>query len=182
MSDCFVNTYHDDGGCDEGTSYWNVAGGALFDCLDQLHLASDGKIDFFTNELVRQIGRYISLPYCGQIFYQLCGRRCQTQHIKRYDLPLWHENPKDPDMIALAVGVPSNADFRAEPPRRSLPAIFNYEEFAGQKIRPPYIGDVWMDGIQVMVAREKEGSPEGLYLAAKEGIMRSHNHNDGGPA
>lgn len=179
--DCFVNTYHDDGGCDEGTSYWNVAGGALFDCLDQLHLASDGKIDFFTNELVRQIGRYIYRCHIADKYFINFADGGAKLNISKDMIYRYGMRIKDPDMIALAVGVPSNADIRAEPLRRSLPAIFNYEEFAGQKIRPPYIGDVWMDGIQVMVAREKEGSPEGLYLAAKGGHnAESHNHNDVG--
>jgi hypothetical protein len=41
--------------------------------------------------------------------------------------------------------------------------------------------DVWMPGIQVMAARMKEGSPEGLYLAAQGGHnAESHNHNDVG--
>ena len=39
--------------------------------------------------------------------------------------------------------------------------------------------DAWLGGIQVMVAREQEGSSKGLYLAAKGGHNdESHNHND----
>ena len=28
----FLNSYSEDGGCDEGASYWSRAGGSLFDC------------------------------------------------------------------------------------------------------------------------------------------------------
>ena len=46
----------------------------------------------------------------------------------------------------------------------------------------PHISEMYgWDGIQVMAAREKGGSPEGLYLAAKGGHnAESHNHNDVG--
>lgn len=35
--DKFINYYHEDGGCDEGPSYWSHAGGKLFDVLELLH-------------------------------------------------------------------------------------------------------------------------------------------------
>ena len=60
---------------------------------------------------------------------------------------------QDPNMVSLAVGVPSDIDFKAGALRRTLPAIFNYEELAAMEMEPPYIRDVWMDGIQVMAAR-----------------------------
>lgn len=179
--DCFVNTYHDDGGCDEGTSYWNVAGGALFDCLDQLHLASDGKIDFFSNELVRQIGRFIYRCHIADKYFINFADGGAKVDVSKDMIYRYGKRIGDQHMISFAVGVPSNADFRAGALRRTLPAIFNYEEFVSKKMQPPYIRDVWMDGIEVMVAREMEGSSKGLYLAAKGGHnAESHNHNDVG--
>lgn len=179
--DCFMDTYHDDGGCDEGTSYWNVAGGALFDCLDQLHLASDGKIDFFSYELVRQIGRYIYRCHIADKYFINFADGSAKTDISKDMIYRYGKRIGDPNMISLAVGVPSNSDFKTGALRRTLPAIFNYEEFVSKEMQPPYIRDVWMDGIQVMVARERGGSPEGLYLAAKGGHnAESHNHNDVG--
>ena len=55
----FMKTYHDDGGCDEGSSYWGRAGASLFDCLELLYWASGGKLSFYDLPLVRQIGRFI---------------------------------------------------------------------------------------------------------------------------
>lgn len=43
--DNFLNGYADDGGCDEGPSYWGRAGASLFDCLDLLHAASGGALN-----------------------------------------------------------------------------------------------------------------------------------------
>ncbi|MEU4833509.1 heparinase II/III family protein [Streptosporangium sp. NPDC023615] len=45
----------------------------------------------------------------------------------------------------------------------------------------PYVEQVWLPSVQVMVARERRGSPGGLFLAAKGGHnAESHNHNDVG--
>ncbi len=47
--------------------------------------------------------------------------------------------------------------------------------------RPPLPGDVWLPDIQVMVARDREGTTDGFLLAAKGGHnAESHNHNDVG--
>ena len=57
--DRFLDSYHDDGGCDEGPGYWNRAGAALFECLDLLASASQRSLNYFDLPLVRQIGAYI---------------------------------------------------------------------------------------------------------------------------
>jgi hypothetical protein len=64
---------------------------------------------------------------------------------------------------------------------RQLPGLFNLAALR-QAPREQALGrDVWLPGIQVMAARMKEGSPEGLYLAAQGGHNgESHNHNDVG--
>src|SRR5215510_7848636 len=45
--DHFLNGYHDDGGCDEGPSYWGRAGASLFDCLELLHGATGGALSAY---------------------------------------------------------------------------------------------------------------------------------------
>jgi hypothetical protein len=64
---------------------------------------------------------------------------------------------------------------------RELPALFNAAAIRNAEARQPLVRDVWLPGVQVMVARGKEGSAEGLYLAAQGGHnAESHNHNDVG--
>jgi hypothetical protein len=65
--------------------------------------------------------------------------------------------------------------------RRRLAAIFNATEFDAANAIPPLIGEAWLDGIEVLTAREHAGSTDGLFLAAKGGHnAESHNHNDAG--
>ncbi len=184
--DCFLDGYHDDGGCDEGTTYWNVAGGALFDCLEQLYIASDGKINFYKEELIRQIGRFLYRSFIcddatGRYYINFADGAAKagicSNMVWQYGVRI-----KDKYLQALALSAPSRptALNPTESLRRALPAIFSYREFSAAKTKPLYVKDVWMDGIQVMAARQEE-SQNGLYLAAKGGNNdESHNHNDVG--
>ena len=43
--DVFINGYPDDGGCDEGPSYWGRAGASLYQNLDLLKRATNGKFN-----------------------------------------------------------------------------------------------------------------------------------------
>jgi hypothetical protein len=64
---------------------------------------------------------------------------------------------------------------------RELPALFDLATLRAEKAGAPYVRDVWMPGVQVMIARQREGSVDGLYLAAEGGHnAKSHNHNDVG--
>ncbi len=67
--DRFADSYHDDGGCDEGPGYWGHAGGSLFECLDLLNSASRGSLDLFSIPLVREIGRYIYRVHIAEDWY-----------------------------------------------------------------------------------------------------------------
>jgi hypothetical protein len=66
--DKFLNGYSDDGGCDEGPSYWGAAGALLYESLEILKDATNGKFDVFDDPLVQNIGKYfyqvnIHAPY-----------------------------------------------------------------------------------------------------------------------
>ena len=45
--DLFIDSYPDDGGCDEGPGYWGRAAGSLYDSLELLHSASEGRISIY---------------------------------------------------------------------------------------------------------------------------------------
>ena len=62
---------------------------------------------------------------------------------------------------------------------RVLPALFGLKDWPQKAARPPLVRDVFLNEIEVMVARDREGSSQGLYVAAKGGHnAESHNHND----
>lgn len=204
--DAFLATYHSDGGCDEGTSYWGRAGGSLFDNLDLLFRASDGRLDAFHLPLVQEIGRYIVRMHIGGPWYVnfADGAARITPNadlIYRYGQrigdPLLMQQGAFIAEATLAGTEPAKVPSASPASRRErltagqlrrsdgaltrlLPAIFD-STFAGGDPTPPLVRDAWLDGIEVLTAREHAGSTDGLFLAAKGGNnAESHNHNDVG--
>ena len=71
--DRFVDAYPDDGGCDEGPSYWGRAGASLFESLELLHAATGGRLDVYREPVVRAIGQYIARAYIAGDYYVNIG-------------------------------------------------------------------------------------------------------------
>ena len=181
--DRWLATYHPDGGCDEGPSYWTVAGAALFDCLELLLGASDGTIDVYDHPLIGEIGRYIHRAHIsGRYFVDFADSPARV-HLPAALVYRYGQRIDDPDMIALArycYQLGSAASLLGGSLLRVLPALFDSDGIDTPD-DPPFERDVWLDGTQIMTARETGGSERGLYLAAKGGHNdESHNHNDVG--
>jgi hypothetical protein len=181
--DRFLAGYAPDGGCDEGPGYWGRAGASLFDCLELLHSASGGKIDFYSEPLVAEIGRYIYRAHIAGDFYTNFADASARLSIAADLVYRYGRRIGDAKMQALGAWAAAK---QARPGLsdsigRQLPALFNEAELSKAKGYPPLVRDTWMPGIQVMAARVKEGSAQGFYLAAQGGHnAESHNHNDVG--
>ncbi len=182
--DRFLDGYHDDGGCDEGPSYWFRAGASLFDNLDLLDSASKGAMNFYEVPLVREIGRYIYRAHIhGPYFTNFADAPAKVgiaaDLVFRYGRAIG-----DPVMAAFGAWAAEEqkaGGVRSDSIGRNLPALFNVNNLRRAPRAQPLVGDVWLPGIQVMMARRKAGSAEGLYLAAQGGHnAESHNHNDVG--
>ncbi|TMV44369.1 heparinase [Paenibacillus mesophilus] len=181
--DRFLSVYHEDGGCDEGPSYWNVAGGSLFDCLELLFLASDGAITLYEEPIIGEIGRYIYRAHIGGSYFVNFGDgdallTPSSDLIYRYGKRI-----RDPKMIAMGAGTykgPSDSSSWIAM-FRTLSAIFNAATIGAEHQAPPLVKEVWLPQTEFMAARVQEGSEQGLFLAAKGGHNgESHNHNDVG--
>ena len=178
--DSFLEGYHEDGGCDEGPSYWGRAGGSLFDCLDLFHSASAGRMDFFSLPLVREIGRYIYRAHIHGDYYVNFADASPKPHVPGGLVFRYGKRIGDEKMQGFGAFVQSRREGSNDSIGRELRALFD-SQLASARPSQPLLRDVWMPGLQVMAARVKEGSAEGLYLAAKGGHnAESHNHNDVG--
>lgn len=58
--DRFVGTYGDDCGCNEGASYWNAAGAALFDACELLYDITGGAVDGLHTDFMKKTCRFIA--------------------------------------------------------------------------------------------------------------------------
>ncbi len=181
--DRFLAQYHADGGCDEGPGYWIVAGGALLDCLELLHRASQGKIDIYDEPLIQEIARYICRVHIAGDYY-VNFADCNAKLAPPGGLVYrWGQRIGDGVMSEFGSWLHARrgaAALLGGKLLRALPDLFLAEGIEGPG-RPLLVRDVWLDGIQVMAARQEEASDRGLYLAAKGGHnAESHNHNDVG--
>lgn len=184
--DAFLAWYHTDGGCDEGTSYWGRAGGSLYDCLELLRSASAGALDGFTLPLVAEIGKYLYRMHIGGRWY--VNFADGAAKIVPEGGILFRYGQRIGDPLLSRQGAFVYRDAAAAGDRASgrtsigrlLPDLFD-RELPEADATPPLVRDAWLDGVQVLTARERAGSTDGLFLAAKGGHNgESHNHNDVG--
>ncbi len=182
--DNFLNGYADDGGCDEGPSYWGRAGASLFDCLDLLHRATNGSCNGFSFPLVHQIGLYICRAHIYNEWYTNFADAPARVYVNG-DL-VWRFGERLGDALmmkhgAFAAFLRDEAGIPGDSIGRQLPALFNLATLRHAPRSQALLRDVWLPGIQVMAARCNDGSADGLYLAAQGGNNgESHNHNDVG--
>jgi hypothetical protein len=182
--DNFLNGYADDGGCDEGPSYWGRAGGSLFDCLDLLHRATNGACDGFSFPLVHQMGLYICRAHIYDEWYTNFADSPARLHTNGDLIYRFGERLNEPLMMKHGAFVAFERDpsgIPADTMGRQLPAIFNLATLRQASRAQALLRDVWLPGIQVMAARCRNDSADGLFLAAQGGNNgESHNHNDVG--
>ena len=63
--DRFLDYISEDGACEEGPGYWDAAAGKMYDWLQIMYDASDGRFSVFDNDRIRRMGEYISRSYIG---------------------------------------------------------------------------------------------------------------------
>lgn len=188
--DNFLVPYPEDGSCDEGPSYWGRAGASLFDNLELLYSASEGRFDVYGEDIVKEIGRFIyRVNVCGDYFANVgdCAGRFDI-----YRDVVWRYGARigDDKMTQFAAaGASEEQLFIARKALRSLgrllEMVFNAKRLLAQAgtAGQPLLRDVWLgdEDMELMAARDSQGSCEGLYVACWGGHNgQSHNHNDVG--
>ena len=183
--DQFISPHPKDGGCDEGPSYWSRAGGSLYDCLDLLHRATNGKIDAFQDTVIRNIGQYIYKAWInGDYFVNFADAAPVFQ--PDGDL-IFHYGRHIRDTLMMAFGAQRARQFNGGTwvdnwdLHRSLDQIMHYETVRRFEAQSPLLQQHYWPDLQVMIARSQALADRGLFLAAKGGSNdESHNHNDVG--
>ena len=179
--DRFLDSYHEDGGCDEGPGYWSRAGASLFECLDLIRSSTGGAVNFFEVPLVRQIGAYIyRVHIAGDWFVNFADAPAKV-HPDGSLMYRFGAAAGDSSLKAFGAYQVQHYGLSLENLGRALPALFGYAEMSKAEARQPLVREAWMPGIQVATARARQGSVSGFYFAALGGHnAESHNHNDVG--
>jgi hypothetical protein len=183
--DKFLNGYPDDGGCDEGPSYWSAAGALLYESLSILKNVTNGKFDVYDNQLIKNIGKYfynvnIHAPY----FLNFADADAKTSG-----------NPSAVYQFGKAINDTVMQEFGAYLAKLNswgehvfggkicdqIKNLTLLGEILSAKSREALVADFWLPDTEVAGARDKEGSFNGFFFGAKGGFNNeSHNHNDVG--
>lgn len=182
--DLFINGYPDDGGCDEGPSYWGRAGGSLFDCLELLYSATNGAVNLYDERLIAEMGRYIYRAHIDNDYYMNFGDAPAKVHTPGNLVYRYGRRIHDPEMTAFGAYMAireNNGIGEFESLGRALPSLFDLGELRAAPKTQALVRDVWLPDSQIMAARAQQDSAKGFYLGAKGGVNgRSHGHNDAG--
>lgn len=177
MTDRYLAIMPDDGGCDEGAGYWNMAGGSLLDELELLETLTDGKMTFWNDEKLKGIlsfprkaelggGWFVNFADCDAK-PKLSGERLITAGEKTGDSALAALGERCGTTVEELIGdVPHLW--------RVLQMMFHEKKEIPQEETGKR--DVFLPDLQLRVL-ERNGST----LVCKGGSNgESHNHNDVG--
>ncbi|MFN7936383.1 MAG: heparinase II/III family protein [Bryobacteraceae bacterium] len=181
--DEYLSDMPDDGGCDEGPGYWGRAGASLFDCLELLDSASSGRMTWWKEPLVREIGRYIVKAHiAGKWMVNFADA---SAHATPDGALVWRYGKAIGDRDMMEYGAWAAQGQRGfdghDSPARGLMKLFLNAGMKDTQARAPLPVENWLPDLNVLFARQTAGSDRGFYLAAKGGHnAESHNHNDVG--
>lgn len=188
----FINAYLDDGGCDEGPSYWDRAAASLFEICYLLSMSHNQAPIEFDDPKLRAMGSYIYKMYAGNgnvvnfsdtyghqasinvnITY-LFGLAIGDKTLRRY--AAWYAQQKD---ILHNAGKLFNQSANWPSLGRELLFLGHIKTFLKEKTREPKNRSSWLPELQVLTSRTSSRRP--FFVAYKGGHNgESHNHNDVG--
>ncbi|HET9280025.1 MAG TPA: heparinase II/III family protein [Flavitalea sp.] len=180
--DEFLNPYPQDGGCDEGPGYWGAAAASLYDNISMLNLASNNAFKYvYEDEKFKNMGRFIYRAQIGQKYFLNFADADPQPTMSANMIYRYGKDINDADMMKFGAFYrqPEQGRLGRAHYFRNLFSLFMQDEYRSATQGLPLPATVWLPDIQVMIARDKEGSTEGLFVAAKGGHNdESHNHND----
>ncbi|MWV51276.1 hypothetical protein GRS96_18555 [Rathayibacter sp. VKM Ac-2803] len=184
--DRYVAVLPADGAIDEGYAYWWNGACRAVEALDLLAHATGGAWDASSVPALRAT---IAFPHRSHLGGDWYVAHADSRALQSIDQP-WHAVHRAGRWVGDASATAHAASHR----RPGVPAA-SEQEGLGRLLRgatdrawldaptaaPPLPRDGWLESIEVMLARGREGSAEGLTLVAKGGHnAEHHNHNDVG--
>jgi len=180
--DKFINRSNADGACEEGPSYWGHASGKLYDYLQILSLATNGKVSIFDQPMIKNMGEYIAKSYIGNgwvvnfadasakggglpgVIFRY-GKAVKSSEMQQFASYLFQQNAQ------------KSYYYSGRDLFRSLENLGSYQELIEIKPALPQVPSIWYPQTEFCYMRNHSG----FFFAAKGGYNdESHNHNDVG--
>jgi hypothetical protein len=181
--DSFLNDYPADGGCDEGPSYWGRAGASLYQNLDLMKRATNGKFNVFDNPLIKNMGSYIYKAYIDYPYFINFADADATTGSRPQIIYSYGKAIEDPVMQKFGAFLAKKQNWGEKTPGGKVGEQIVQLMYLGEIENAPaenaLISDFWLPQTEVAGARDEAGSSDGFFFAAKGGHnAESHNHND----
>ena len=180
--DQFLNPYPQDGGCDEGPGYWGAAGASLYDNIAMLNLATNDAFKYvYKDEKFRNMGKFIYRAQISPLYFVNFADASPKPGMAADMIYRFGKDIQDPDMMKFGAyyRTPGEGSLGRFHYFREFFSLFIQQEYQSAQQGLPLPKDSWLPDLQVMIARDKQGSTDGFFVAAKGGNNEeSHNHND----
>lgn len=184
----YMDGQKEDGGCDEGATYWGHATGNLYFIAKYLYQVSEGEINLFQDNKLKEMALYIKIAHISGPYF-LSYADC---NIRNTELPIsiisaYGQQYEDKSLIQMA-------DELYQSPMKSMErqswisigkALLDMEYksvddiTSKEETKLSSYEDVWLKDTGIMCSSDKKG--EGFFLSLKTGHNgESHNHNDVG--
>ena len=180
--DEFLNPYPEDGGCDEGPSYWGAAAASLYDNIEILNTATNGAFAYVSaDQKVKNMAAYIYKAQVSKDYFISFADADPQTNVDGALIYRFSKAVNDPAMMKFGAYYyqPENRKIGRFHFFRNFYELFAHEEIIKTEKALPLPRDSWFPDLQVMVSRDKAGTDAGFFIAAKGGHnAESHNHND----
>lgn len=179
--DNFINWYPEDGGCEEGPTYWNAGAACLYDCLELLDDMTDGYVSIFDEPFIKAMGEYEArVNISGNYFVNFADSR-STARLNAEMLQRFGKRCSSDILYSFGFAMnENNAWFDTAISYRTFRSLIT-PPIHSDGFEPCAARDTYLPHLKIMALRDTERPDEGVFFAMKGGHNEeSHNHNDVG--
>ncbi|HIS56222.1 MAG: heparinase II/III family protein [Lachnospiraceae bacterium] len=172
--DCFLTGFGEDGVCQEGLGYWDYGFGNFIYFADLLRRRTDGAIDLFENDHVRNVALFEQRSFLNgvnTISFSDCAPQVQYEYAIAYYLKKQYPEVEIPP-LACAKPMMGNTEYWTTVVRSFL---WSDPE---EPIRPFSDQDLYLPDAQWVISRKTMGGHTAAFAAKGGHNDEPHNHND----
>ncbi|MBD2863772.1 heparinase II/III domain-containing protein [Paenibacillus oceani] len=185
MLDYYLQGIDEDGGIDEGATYWGRSCGMLLEGLALVHYATGGSIDIYQERKLRNFTDYIRKMYIGKgyvVNFADGSAKYNPAAEIIYTAGKYMRDSKLEDFGAYCFKDQlDNNIFPLHSLSRAMSSIVRSDDMVEKAMSVTFEKETFIPSMGILVARELEEPDRGLFLCVKGGSNGdSHNHNDVG--
>lgn len=186
MLETYLAGVTEDGGCNEGATYWGRSCGMLLEGFSLLYEATGGAIQVYDNQKMNRFANYIRHLFIGENYvvnFADGAARCNPAAELLYTAGC---RMKDDDLADFGaycfVWQTEHGLFFPQGLCRAMMTLYRAEDMRSRCRGPiSFEKSFVLPDLGILVSREENRPENGFFLCAKAGCNNdSHNHNDVG--